>query len=167
MFVCKTKKSKIPTKVVGQDAPSIKKEDAVYLLPDLEIIVYSTQKELKEQWDLVNPECPMKFETLWGWCDIETIPGVARIHIRSVRSHRRKAEFYHTLGHEVAHVLEKMEEHRGSTSYMKAKWLKIFSVVYLTIYAYKEEIGRVIRNTYRAIRARLDRNYAQIYEEHK
>jgi hypothetical protein len=166
--MCKTKKAARPTLIQGQDSPSVKGEDAVYLIPDLEIIIYSTQKELKEQWEEVNPDNPI-MESLWGWCDVESVPGVVRIHIRSVRSHGRKEEFYHTLGHEVAHVIEKMELETGSNSYIKARWFQLGNTVLLTLHAWKKELEKIYYKVYhpiyQGIRARLDRDYTKIHKE--
>lgn len=93
----------------GLDSPSIKASEIAFMVPDLEVIIYPSKKALEEAWYAEQPNFEIGSDRLWGFYDMVHAPPI-RIHARSVRSHQNKDEFYHTLGHELAHILQNMEE---------------------------------------------------------
>lgn len=128
------------------DKPSVKKPEAVYILPRVEVITYKTEKDLKESY---KQNCGIFIkEHLWGW--LESIPELQtyRIHLRSVKSHGGVNFFYHTLGHEVAHAMEALEREKPTSSYIGARWKELFLVMKWTIYDISERIGERVTGLY-------------------
>ena len=147
----KTKKSSVNKQLTTLfDRPSVKTTDGIFLVPQLEVYIWPSNKDILNMWEADNPEITIAGD-LWGFCDAYSFlhtnkGGPVRIHTRSVRSHGNKEEFYHTLGHELAHILEYMER-RPSGTMQQARWDRLFYEIKCTFYQTKAwflyQFGRI------------------------
>lgn len=172
---CKTGHKAKRVRCIGADAPSIKKDDAIYVLPNMEIALYKDERELKAVFKTLYGKV-MK-DTLWGFLEVpSTLGQPVRIHLRSVRSHRGKDQFYHTLGHEISHILEKMERIKPADTYVEGRYrairdtsktllLQVWYVVDLIAYGYKEKTKEEIKKRATCLYKRMERKAPKVCEK--
>jgi hypothetical protein len=171
----KTGKAEQKIRVIGCDAPSVRRADAVYILPDLEVILYKNERELKDVFKSLHGDVVK--ETLWGFMEMPSVKGQPlRIHSRSVRSHRGKDSFYHTLGHELAHILEKMEMGKPAAGYVQGRYKvvletgkqllrEIWYVTDIAIYGFKETAKAEIKKSATCLYKRMGRKAPKVCKE--
>lgn len=138
----KTKKGNVKKLTSSYDYPSVKTASGIFLVPELEVHVWPNNAEILSEWEEERPNIEIAGD-LWGFCDVSAqlrkgTRGPVRIHTRSVRSHGSREEFYHTLGHELAHVLEFMEGVTTPTTMQKARWRRLSYEIKSMLYSTRD-----------------------------
>lgn len=124
----KKEKRKGSLLVNATDAPGIKGTDSIFLIPLLEVVMWPNKAELTKYFRKLHPHAK-EYDNLWGFVYGNRQERTLEIHIRSVRSHGNKDEFYHTLGHELSHILERMEKTSPVKEYNKARFYRMLDDV--------------------------------------
>lgn len=135
----KTKKSNVKKLTAMFDHPSVKTTNGIFLIPELEVHIWPSNDDILTEWEENHAGIPVE-GNLWGFCDAHSYlkaakkAGPVRLHARSVRSHGSREEFYHTIGHELAHILEYMERHETPQTMHRARWCRLLYDIKVTFY---------------------------------